>query len=85
MIKTPVELGHRLNCIIDADGNVIAYDVDYKGGGQEIVKRINLHGELVKSLREMVEIVVANFCSNQEIKQKYRSAFNLINDLEKCK
>ena len=32
MIKTPVELGHRLNCIIDADGNVIACDVDYKGG-----------------------------------------------------
>ena len=78
MIKTPVELGHRLNCIIDADGNVIACDVDYKGGGQEIVKRINLHGELVKSLREMVEIVGANFCSNQDVKRKYKIARDLL-------
>ena len=40
---------------------------------------------LLQSLRDMVEIVGANFCSNQEIKQKYRAAFNLINDLEQCK
>ena len=82
MIKTPVELGHRYNCIIDADGNVIANDVDYKCDGQEMVKRINMHDELVKALLSMVEIVGSNFCSNQEIKKKYKEAKQL---LEQCK
>ena len=94
MIKTPV---HASTDGLDFDDNVIyeKYVFDENGDfvcesdspefALEIVKRINLHDELVKSLREMVEIIGANFCSNQEIKQKYRAAFNLINDLEQCK
>lgn len=94
MIKTPV---HASTDGLDYDDNVIyeKYVFDENGDfvcesdspefALEIVKRINLHDELVKSLREMVEIIGANFCSNQEIKQKYRAAFNLINDLEQCK
>ena len=94
MIKTPV---HASTDGLDDDDNVIyeKYVFDENGDfvcesdspefALEIVKRINLHDELVKSLREMVEIIGANFCSNQEIKQKYRAAFNLINDLEQCK
>ena len=94
MINTPV---HVSDDGLDDDDNVIyeSYVFDQNGDlvceadspefAIEIVKRINLHDELVKSLREMVEIVGSNFCSNQEIKQKYRKAFDLINDLEKCK
>ena len=92
MIKMPVHAATELDDedditytgeIYDDNGNSICVaDIDLV---DEIVIRINLHGELVKSLREMVEIVGSNFCSNQEIKQKYRSAFNLINYLEKCK
>ena len=37
--------------------------------GEEVVKRINMHDELVKSLHDMVEIVGSNFCQNMEIKQ----------------
>lgn len=45
-------------------------------------KRINMHDELVKSLRDMVEIVGSNFCQNMEIKRKYKTAREL---LERCK
>ena len=93
MINTPVHVSTELDDddnqiytteIFDADGDFICESahIDLT---DEILKRINLHDELVKSLREMVEIIGANFCSNQEIKQKYRAAFNLINDLEQCK
>ena len=51
----------------------------------EAVIIVNNHNVLVQSLRDMVEIVGANFCSSQDVKQKYRAAFNLINDLEQCK
>ena len=38
--------------------------------------------EILQSLRDMVEIVGANFCSNQDVKRKYKIAREL---LEKCK
>ena len=37
---------------------------------------------LLKSLRDMVEIVGANFCSSQDVKRKYKIAREL---LERCK
>ena len=37
---------------------------------------------LLQSLHDMVEIVGANFCSNQDVKRKYKIAREL---LEKCK
>ena len=58
------------------------FDVSEKKLGEEVVKRINMHDELVKSLRDMVEIVGGNFCQNMEIKRKYKIAREL---LERCK
>ena len=79
IIKTPVTLGHRHNCIIDADGNIIAYDVDYNDGGKEIVERINLHDELVEALKN----------SKYALKQQYGNDSDFINKiyklLDKCK
>ena len=58
------------------------FDVAGKSLGEEVVKRINMHDELVKSLRDMIEIVGSNFCQNMEIKRKYKIAREL---LERCK
>jgi hypothetical protein len=57
-------------------------DVSSKTYGNEMVKRINMHNELVKSLKDITEIVGGNFCQNMEIKCKYKEAREL---LEKCK
>ena len=58
------------------------FDVSEKKLGEEVVKRINMHDELVKSLHDMVEVVGGNFCQNVEIKRKYKIAREL---LERCK
>ncbi len=58
------------------------FDVSEKKLGEEVVKRINMHDELVKSLHDMIEIVGSNFCQNMEIKRKYKIAREL---LERCK
>lgn len=58
------------------------FDVSEKKLGEEVVKRINMHDELVKSLHDMVEVVGGNFCQNMEIKRKYKVAREL---LERCK
>lgn len=34
--------------------------------------------ELLQSLRDMVEIVGANFCSNQDVKRKYKIAREIL-------
>ena len=85
MIKTPVSYDENeliyYPQIHDADGDYLfeAMDTDT---AKEIVKRINTHDELVKSLHDMVEIVGSNFCQNMEIKRKYKIAREL---LERCK
>ena len=85
MIKTPVSYDENeliyYPQIHDADGDYLfeAMDTDT---AKEIVKRINMHDELVKSLCDMVEIVGGNFCQNMEIKRKYKIAREL---LERCK
>ena len=81
MIKTPVSYNDRFNRVEDADGGVVMYYIS-EDIGNETVKRINTHYELVKSLQDMVEIVGGNFCQNMEIKRKYKEAREL---LEKCK
>ena len=81
MIKTPVSYNDRFNRVEDADGGVVMYYVS-EDIGNETVKRINMHYELVKSLQDMIEIVGGNFCQNMEIKRKYKEAREL---LEKCK
>ena len=58
------------------------FDVSEKKLGEEVVKRINMHDELVKYLHDMVEVVGGNFCQNMEIKRKYKIAREL---LERCK
>ena len=81
MIKTPIAYSAKSWSICDLNGDIIAYDVNADTGG-EVVNRINMHDELVKSLLDMAEIVGANFCSNMETKRKYKQAREL---LEKCK
>ena len=39
---------------------------------------IEANAELIQSLRDMVEIVGANFCSNQDVKRKYKIARELL-------
>ena len=85
MIKTPVSYDENeliyYPQIHDADGDYLfeAMDTDT---AKEIVKRINMHDELVSALLDMVEIVGGNFCQNMEVKRKYKIAREL---LERCK
>ena len=44
----------------------------------EAVIIVNNHNTLVQSLRDMVEIVGANFCSSQDVKLKYKIARELL-------
>ena len=81
MINYLVHYDEELGGIYDKSCHFIC-DVSSKTSGNEIVKRINMHDELVKSLQDMVEIVGGNFCQNMEIKRKYKEAREL---LEKCK
>ena len=81
MINYPVHYDEEFGGIYDKLCHFIC-DVSSKANGNEMVKRINMHDELVKSLQDMVEIVGCNFCQNMEIKRKYKEAREL---LEKCK
>ena len=81
MINYPVHYDEELGGICDKSCHFICV-VSSKANGYEMVKRINMHDELVKSLQDMVEIVGGNFCQNMEIKRKYKEAREL---LEKCK
>lgn len=76
-IKTPVEYDERFGNLSDSSGENIGYDLhdDY---ADEVVQSINNHNALVQSLRDMVEIVGANFCSNQDVKRKYKIARELL-------
>ncbi len=57
------------------------FDVAGKSLGEEVVKRINMHDELVKSLRDMFELAgMANY--NAGWSERYLTAEKL---LERCK
>jgi hypothetical protein len=87
MIKTPVSYDDSENVfypspqVEDADGSFI-FECKDKQVAQEIVKRINMHDDLVKSLQFLTGIVGGNFCQDMVIKRKYKEAREL---LEKCK
>lgn len=81
MIKTPVSYDDRFSRIEDADGGVIFYDVS-EFIGYEIVKRINMHGELVKALSMMTDI--ASQVDGWESFPSYAIA-DAESVLEKCK
>jgi hypothetical protein len=74
MIKTPVTRHDVFtSSFVDKFGSFL--------DGNEIddaEKRINMHNDLVNSLRDMVEIVGSNFCSNIETKCKYKQARKLL-------
>jgi len=82
MIKTPVDFDSE-SVYSDVDGDVL-FDTNYICEHEviDLVKRINMHDELIKSLHAMVEVVGSNFCQNMEIKRKYKIAREL---LERCK
>ena len=76
-----VHYDEELQGVYGNDGRYL-FDVTEKSLANEVVKRINIHDELVKSLHDMVEIVGSNFCQNMEIKRKYKIAREL---LDRCK
>ena len=58
-----------------------SFDVAGKSLGEEVVKRINMHDELVKSLRDMFEMAgMAHY--KKEWSDRYLAAEKL---LERCK
>ena len=76
-----VHYDEELQGVYGDDGRYL-FNVTEKSLADEVVKRINMHDELVKSLHDMVEIVGSNFCQDMEIKRKYKIAREL---LERCK
>ena len=81
MINYPVHYDEELGGIYDQKCHFIC-DVSSKAHSHEMVKRINMHDELVKSLQFLTGIVGGNFCQDMVIKRKYKEAREL---LEKCK
>ena len=53
-----------------------AYQEGFKAAKAQAVQEDNK--DLLQSLRDMVEIVGANFCSNQDVKRKYKIARELL-------
>lgn len=81
MIKTPVYYRIDSENMYDSKGGFIAH-ISKLDVATDMQKRVNMHDELVQSLKDMTEIVGGNFCQNMEIKCKYKEAREL---LEKCK
>ena len=85
MIKTPVSTYFDKDVypypqIDDADSNFIS-ECNKEDTAKEIVKRINMHDELVKSLRDMFEMAgMAHY--NSSWSERYLAAEKL---LERCK
>ena len=79
MIKTPVSYDSVNQCVIDAEGDeLFASDAIYDCEAQEIVKRINMHDELVLMLKDIALVDGGSEC----IKSKRARARKL---LEKIK
>ena len=76
-IKTPASYDERFGDLSDSSGESIGYDL-HQDYAREIVQSINNHDALLQSLRDMVEIVGANFCSSQDVKRKYKIARELL-------
>lgn len=90
MIKTPVSYDDSENIfypypqVEDADGSFI-FECKNKDVASEIVKRINMHDELVKSLDEMCG-VWRLVCNSNGWDENHMSQYeNAIKLLERCK
>lgn len=81
MIKTPVKRCIVSDNIVDSQGNWIAKLYDLGADADEVVKRINMHDELVKSLRDMFELAGKAYF-DREWKDRYEQVELL---LERCK
>ena len=85
MIKTPVKRCIVTDNVTDSNGNLIAKLCDIGSDADEVVKRINTHDEIVKSLTEMCEmwlfVCECNGYDENHMNQ-YKSAKEL---LERCK
>ena len=89
MINTPVLRGVESSfedtwntCdIFDLDNTFVAQAADYDTA-EDLVNIINNQEALIKSLRDMVEIVGSNFCSSVEVKRKYKIARELLETLK---
>lgn len=65
--ETLADMAHRQSKIIEKLQNAAK---------AQAVQEVNK--DLLQSLRDMVEIVGANFCSNQDVKRKYKIARELL-------
>lgn len=88
MIKTPISKSTDYDDefiydvdLFDKDGDYVCLSAN-ESTADELVKMVNSYSELVKSLRDMVEIVGSNFCQNMEIKRKYKIARELLEKLK---
>lgn len=84
MIKTPVSYDERFDYLVESDGRDIAYGI-HPGVADEIVKRINMHDELVKSLTEMCEMWLF-ICECNGYDENHMNQYKLSKELlERCK
>jgi len=67
--------------IFDKNGDYICLSAN-ESTADELIKIINGHHELIKALKDMVEIVGSNFCSNKDTKSAYRNARELLERLK---
>lgn len=88
MIKTPISKSTDYDDefiydvdLFDKDGDYVCMSAN-ESAADELVKMVNSYSELVKSLRDMVEIVGSNFCQNMGIKRKYKIARELLEKLK---
>ena len=89
MIKTPIRYSPNTAALLDGDGDVIGYDIN-DDCGMEIVRRVNMHGELVNKLKECAyELRCVIKLYNKEIGQEDFLDLNTVDEcfklLEKCK
>ena len=78
MIKTPVCYDERFSTISYSDGDVIAYDI-HQDVAEEVVKRINMHDELVELLKESKYAISETYGIDSVFVDRVNNA------LERCK
>lgn len=91
MIKTPVSYEDRFGTIVDADGDIIMYDVS-DNIGDEIAGRINMHNKLMRALCDIQQMCIGDIAMGYKLEaetigQLISAATGLTASelLEKCK
>jgi len=67
--------------LFDKDGDYVCLSAN-ESTADELIKIVNNHAELIKSLHDMVEIVGSNFCASMEVKRKYKIARDLLEQIK---